>query len=71
MTEPERTLSVRQAAEASGVSVRCIYNWLQQGKLRFKRTVGGSVRIFESSLWLPDGAESPKHPAKPGTSSSN
>jgi excisionase family DNA binding protein len=52
-----RTLSIQQAREAAGVSRRTIYNWLQSGKLKYRRTAGGSIRIFEESLWR-DPAES-------------
>jgi excisionase family DNA binding protein len=51
MASDERTLSIQQATAVAGVSRRTIYNWLHAGKLTYKRTVGGSIRIFESSLW--------------------
>jgi excisionase family DNA binding protein len=44
-------LTVPQAAAVAGVTRNTIYNWLKAGKLQFKRTAGGSVRIVESSLW--------------------
>lgn len=47
----ERTVTIAEAQQVAGVSRRTIYNWLKAGKLVYKRTAGGSVRIFESSLW--------------------
>lgn len=49
----ERTLSIMQAAAAAGVSRRSIYNWLKAGKLRWIRTAGGAIRIYEDSLFRP------------------
>lgn len=51
LTRP--TVSIRQACALAGVSRRTIYNWLAAGKLEYVRTAGGSVRIFEDSLWRP------------------
>jgi len=45
------TVNIRQAAARAQVSRRTIYNWLTAGKLQFVRTAGGSVRIFEDSLF--------------------
>jgi len=27
------------------------YNWMASGKVQYVRTAGGSVRIFEDTLW--------------------
>ena len=51
----EHTISIKEAQALVNVSRRTIYNWLASGKLRFKRTAGGSVRIYPSSLWRDDG----------------
>ena len=47
-----KTVSIMQACEIAGVSRRTIYNWLNAGKLEYRRTVGGSVRIVAESLWV-------------------
>lgn len=47
----DRTVSIAQACAIVRVTRRTIYNWLKAGKLRTKRTAGGSLRIYESSLW--------------------
>jgi len=53
MVQPiaRRTLSINHAAALVDVSRRTIYTWLTAGKLEYVRTAGGSVRIFEDSLW--------------------
>lgn len=38
--------------ELAGVSRRTIYNWLNAGKLRYRRTTGGQVRIYPTSLFM-------------------
>lgn len=45
------TLSIPRACDAVGVSRRTIYNWMASGKVQYVRTAGGSVRIFEDTLW--------------------
>ena len=55
-----KTVSIPRACELVGVSRRTIYNWLAGGKVQYVRTAGGSVRIFEDTLWrdpeaAPDG----------------
>lgn len=56
MSEPanERTVNVKQAMALCGVSARTVYLWVQKGKVRFKKTTGGGLRIYESSLWQPE-----------------
>ena len=50
-----KTVSIPRACELVGVSRRTIYNWISGGKVQYVRTAGGSVRIFEDTLWR-DGA---------------
>jgi excisionase family DNA binding protein len=52
MTSDERTVSLKGAAEIAGVSTRTIREWMHRGKVRFERTVGGSPRIYPSSLFV-------------------
>lgn len=47
----DRLVTIPKAGKLTGVSRRTIYNWLKSGKLQFVRTAGGSIRIFEDSLW--------------------
>lgn len=59
-----KTLSIDQARTVVGVSRRTIYNWIKAGKLPYKRTLGGSIRIYEESLWQHGTRrETPKEPA--------
>lgn len=52
---PERrTVSIMKACELVTVSRRTIYNWLASGRLEYRRTAGGAVRIFEDTLWRHD-----------------
>jgi excisionase family DNA binding protein len=54
-----KTVSIPRACELVGVSRRTIYNWLAGGKIQYVRTAGGSVRIFEDTLWRdPEAASS-------------
>jgi excisionase family DNA binding protein len=46
-----QTVSIMQACALVGVTRRSIYNWLKAGKLDYKRTAGGSIRIYVDSLW--------------------
>lgn len=46
-----KTVSIPRACELVGVSRRTIYNWIAGGKIQYVRTAGGSVRIFEDTLW--------------------
>lgn len=50
-----KTVSIPRACELVGVSRRTIYNWIAGGKVQFVRTAGGSVRIFEDTLWRDGG----------------
>ena len=51
MSLERKTVSIPRACELVGVSRRTIYNWLAGGKVQYVRTAGGSVRIFEDTLW--------------------
>lgn len=46
-----RTVSIVKACELAGVSRRTIYNWMNQNKVEWLRTVGGSRRIFVDTLF--------------------
>lgn len=61
MTE-RRTVTILMACELVGVSRRTIYHWIAKGKVDYIRTAGGSIRIFEDSLWR---AGTPQRPASP------
>ncbi len=51
-----QTVSIMKACEMVGVSRRTIYNWIAAEKVEYVRTAGGSIRIFQDSLWRqPDG----------------
>jgi excisionase family DNA binding protein len=52
-----KTVSIPRACELVGVSRRTIYNWISGGKVQYLRTAGGSVRIFEDTLWRSPDAE--------------
>ena len=52
-----KTVSIPRACELVGVSRRTIYNWIASGKIQYVRTAGGSVRIFEDTLWREPGAD--------------
>jgi excisionase family DNA binding protein len=51
MVLDRKTVSIPRACELVGVSRRTIYNWIAGGKVQYVRTAGGSVRIFEDTLW--------------------
>jgi excisionase family DNA binding protein len=51
MLVDRKTVSIPRACELVGVSRRTIYNWIAGGKIQYVRTAGGSVRIFEDTLW--------------------
>jgi excisionase family DNA binding protein len=51
-----------KACQVVGVSRRTIYNWIAAGKVEYMRTVGGSIRIFEDSLWKEQPARQPEAP---------
>ena len=45
------TVSIMQACDLLGVARRTIYNWIESGRVEYVRTAGGSIRIFEDTLW--------------------
>lgn len=49
--ENEPELSIAEAQQIAGVSRRTIYHWLHAGKVKYRRTAGGSIRIFRASLF--------------------
>ncbi len=51
MTADRKTVSIMKACELVDVSRRTIYNWIGSGKVEYRRTAGGSVRIFVDTLW--------------------
>jgi excisionase family DNA binding protein len=53
--QDRKTVSIPRACELVGVSRRTIYNWIAGGKIQYVRTAGGSVRIFEDTLWRQPG----------------
>lgn len=48
---PLRLLNISQAAALAQVSRRTIYYWLKAGKLTYRRTAGGAVRIDATTLF--------------------
>ena len=49
----DKWLNPSVLARTLGVSRRTIYNWLEAGKLNWRRTIGGgSVLIDPQSVWL-------------------
>lgn len=58
MTAPLDFVTITHACRIAKVSRRTIYNWLKIGKLRYTRTVGGSVRIDPTSLFTAPPARS-------------
>lgn len=59
------SVSIMKASELAGVSRRTIYNWLHDGRLQFMRTAGGSVRIYEDSLFRDHADGEFGRPARP------
>lgn len=49
-----QTVSILKACEIAGVSRRTIYNWIALKKVEYKRTIGGSIRIYADTLWRRD-----------------
>ncbi len=61
MSTHERVLlTVREACATVHVRKTTIYRWLKAGKLDVIRTVGGSLRIYEDSLWQKTPTEAPE-----------
>ncbi len=53
-------LTVRESCATAHVRKTTIYRWLKAGKLDVIRTVGGSLRIYEDSLWQKPTPEAPE-----------
>ena len=49
-TDTATPLTINQACALLQVTRHCIYDWMQQGKLRWEYTPGGSRRIYRASL---------------------
>ena len=47
----DRWLTYRQAAQETHYSRRTLTQWVTDGKLDTRRTIGGGVRIRAGSLW--------------------
>ena len=63
MSMERQTISIMKACEMTGVSRRTIYNWIAAGKVEYVRTAGGSIRIFQDTLWRqPDGRRMTANP---------
>lgn len=56
MSEPieRRLVCIEKACQLAGVCRRTIYNWIAAGKVEYRRTAGGAIRIYEDSLWRDD-----------------
>ena len=46
-----KTVSIITATELTGMSRRAIHSWVQNDKVEYVRTAGGSVRIFLDTLF--------------------
>lgn len=55
--DARQTVSIPKACELMAVSRRTIYNWIAAGKVQYKRTAGGSIRIYVDSLWREPGGQ--------------
>jgi excisionase family DNA binding protein len=49
--QTRRLVTIQQAMGVVGVSRRTIYNWLHAGRLEYRYTAGGTIRIFADTLW--------------------
>jgi excisionase family DNA binding protein len=47
-----KMLTVSKAANDLGVTSRTIYLWVKQGRVHFRRTVTGQIRICQNSLFF-------------------
>ncbi len=65
-----RSVSLGQAAEMLRVSIRTVYYWIREGRLRTIRTLNGSQRVLVESI-RELGGRTPESPNPvPSTSSS-
>lgn len=44
-------VSINHAAERASVSRRCVYRWIQEGKVECVRTAGGQIRVYVDTLF--------------------
>lgn len=65
MNDERPTVTIMRACEIVGVSRRTIYNWITKGRVEFRRTAGGSIRIYEDSLWRSGMVEPQRPPSAP------
>lgn len=56
-------VSIIKACAMVGVSRRTIYNWIAANKVEYRRTAGGSIRIFVDTLWREENGAKPSEPA--------
>lgn len=49
--QDRHVVKIGEACQIVGVSRRTIYNWLHTGKVEYKRTPSGAIRIYEDTLW--------------------
>ncbi len=63
-----RSVSLGQAAEMLQVSIRTVYYWIREGRLRTIRTLNGSQRVLVDSLTAA-GGHSPSSSSLPSPSS--
>lgn len=52
-------VNIEEAMIVCDVSRRTIYNWISAGKVSYKRTPGGSIRLLQAELLRED------RPARP------
>ena len=46
-----KSVSITHASQLADVTRRTIYHWIEDGKVEYVRTAGGSIRIFVDTLW--------------------
>ncbi len=63
-----RSVSLGQAAELLQVSIRTVYYWIREGRLRTIRTLNGSQRVLVDSLGAARG-HAPSSSSIPSSSS--
>jgi excisionase family DNA binding protein len=49
-------VTIQRASELASVSRRTIYNWINENKVDYVRTAGGSIRIIADTLFRAKGA---------------
>jgi excisionase family DNA binding protein len=51
MNDQRPAVTIAKACELVSVSRRTMYNWIQSGKVEYRRTAGGMIRIVADTLW--------------------